>query len=519
MNSLLRTHLAPLVAALSCTAALADDLPKVPGPFEATQDSLTQYECPDWFRDAKFGIWSHWGPQSVPMDGDWYARHMYTENNYRNDYQHHLENYGHPSKHGWKDVLPLWKAEKFDPERLMKLYKAAGARYFVSMAVHHDNFDLWNSKHHKWNTVKVGPKRDIVGDWQKAAKAEGLPFGVSEHLAASFWWWQSNKGADTKGEFAGVPYDGNDPAYEDLYHWKADPADDSNWYTADERFHKIWFDRISDLVDTYKPDLLYSDGGLPFGDFGRTLVSNYYNSSIQEHGKLEAVYNCKQRDNQSNSEFIPGSYVQDMERGLLPGINPLPWQTDTSIGDWFYNLTYKNKDTGTMYRSPEWVIRTLVDIVSKNGNLLLNVIQKPDGSLDPEVETLLADIGAWMKTNGDAIYGTRPWTQFGEGPAIKSMNGGDFKEDFKFTAKDIRFTTKGDKLYAITMGIPDEGTLTIESLGLDRGTIKQVKLLGHEGELEWTQSQFVLDVKIPSDFKAKIAIALEITGSGLIAGK
>jgi alpha-L-fucosidase len=515
----MKTRLTPLLVAVACTAA-AEDLPKVPGPFDSSQDSLTQYECPDWFRDAKFGIWSHWGPQSVPMAGDWYAKHLYTENNHRGDYEHHLKNYGHPSEKGWKDILPLWKAEKFDPESLMKLYKAAGAKYFVSMAVHHDNFDLWDSKTHKWNAVKMGPKRDIVGDWQKAAKAEGLPFGVSEHLAASFWWWQDNKGADTKGEFAGVPYDGNDPAYEDLYHWKADPADDSRWYTSDKRWHQIWFNRISDLVSTYKPDLLYSDGGLPFGETGRTLVSNYYNQNIADNGgKLEAVYNCKQRDNQSNAEFIPGSYTQDMERGLLPGINPLPWQTDTSIGDWFYNKDYKNKDTGTMYRSPEWVIRTLVDIVSKNGNLLLNVIQKPDGSIDPEVETLLADVGTWMKMNGDAIYGTRPWTKFGEGPSIKSMNGGDFKEDFKFTAKDIRFTTKGDKLYAITMGIPTEDKLTIESLGLNRGTIKEVKLLGHPGDLEWTQSQFALDVKIPSNFKGKIALALEVTGSGFIARK
>lgn len=403
----------------------------------------------------------------------------------------------------------------------MKLYKDAGARYFVSMAVHHDNFDLWNSKHHKSNAVKMGPERDIVGDWQKAAKMEGLPFGVSEHLAASFWWWQDNKDADTKGKFIDVPYDGNDPKYEDLYHWKADPSFNSElWYTSDKRFHQIWFKRISGLVETYKPDLLYSDGGLPFREVGRTLVANYYNQNIADKdGKLEPVYNCKQRSNQSNAEFIPSSYVQDMERGLLPGINPLQWQTDTSIGDWFYNTNWKTKDTGTMYRSPEWGIRTLVDIVSKNGNLLLNVIQKPDGSIDPEVETLLADVGAWMKTNGDAIYGTRPWAKFGEGPSINSMNGGDIKEDFKFTAKDIRFTTKGEKLYAITMGIPDDGKLIVESLGLNRGTIKQVKLLGHQGNLEWTQTQFSLEVKFPSDFKGKIAIALEVTGSGLIARK
>ena len=506
------TFFAVLTAAETAPLATAT----ATGPFTSDQDSLLQYECPDWFRDGKFGIWSHWGPQAVPMFGDWYARHIYTEDNKRENYQHHLKHYGHPSEEGWKDIIPLWKAEKFDPERLMKLYKDAGAKYFVSMAVHHDNFDLWNSTHHKWNAVKMGPKRDIVGDWQKAAKNQGLPFGVSEHLCASFWWWQVNKGADTKGPKAGVPYDGNDPAYEDLYHWKADPSDDSRWYTSDKRWHAHWFDRIKDLVDKYQPDLLYSDGGLPFGETGRTLVAHYYNSNIKAHGRLEAVYNCKERGNQSNAEFIPGSYVQDMERGLLPGINLEPWQTDTSIGDWFYNETWKNKDTGTMYRSPEWVIHTLTDIVSKNGNLLLNVIQRPDGSLDPEVEKLLADVGAWMKTNGDAIYGTRPWTKFGEGPAIAKMNGGDFKEDFKFSAKDVRFTTKGKSLYAIALGIPEDGKIAITLLANGRGTVKQVKLLGHAGDVKWTQSAEALEVTLPEGYQGNIALAFEITGSGLI---
>ena len=193
------------VAALAAHAAAAPTVPPTPpiapGPFTFTQESLKGFQCPDWFRDAKFGIWAHWGPQAVPMAGDWYARHMYTDDNKRGQYQHHLDTYGHPSTQGWKDIIPLWKAEKFDPDRLMTLYKAAGARYFVSMGVHHDNFDLWNSKYHKWNAAQMGPKRDIVGDWQKAAKKQGLPFGVSEHLGASFWWWQgSSKSMFTPSE-------------------------------------------------------------------------------------------------------------------------------------------------------------------------------------------------------------------------------------------------------------------------------------------------------------------------------
>ena len=187
------------------------------GPFQPTMESLKQYKCPDWFRNAKFGIWAHWGPQAVPMDGDWYARGIYEQGSGHNKY--HLEHYGHPSKFGYKDIIPLWKAEKWDPDRLMELYKKAGAKYFVSMGSHHDNFFLWNSKLHKWNAVNMGPKRDVVGDWQKAAKKQGLRFGVSEHLGASFWWFQMSHGADKTGPLAGVPYDGADPKYEDLYHF------------------------------------------------------------------------------------------------------------------------------------------------------------------------------------------------------------------------------------------------------------------------------------------------------------
>jgi alpha-L-fucosidase len=504
------------LAMVAAPAGAADGPAIAPGPFTASAESLKAFKCPDWFRDAKFGIWAHWGPQAVPMAGDWYARHLYTEDNKRGQYQHHLENYGHPSVHGWKDVIPLWKAEKFDPDRLMALYKAAGARYFVSMGVHHDNFDLWNSKHHRWNAVQTGPKRDIVGEWQKAAKKQGLPFGVSEHLGASFWWWQVNKGADTKGPKAGVPYDGNDPKFEDLYHWKAAPGDTGPWYADDARWHQTWFKRIKDLVDSYQPDLLYTDGGVPFGAVGRSLVAHFYNADLKRNGRLGVVYTCKDMP-KNKGEFVAGCYVQDMERGVLPGINPLPWQTDTSIGDWFYNKNWKTKDTGKMYRSADWVVRTLVDIVSKNGNLLLNVIQRPDGSLDPEVEQLLADIGAWMKNNGEAIYGTRPWQIYGEG-AIKA-EGGHFKEDFAFSARDIRFTTKGRTLYAIALGWPEDGRIVVRSLarpaGAAGGRVTTVALLGHAGKLPFAQDAAGLVVTLPAAKISNIAVALKIEGDNL----
>jgi len=497
--------LASLAALLTTVSTLS-----AADTFTPEWDSLKTYRCPDWFRDAKFGIWSHWGPQSVPMAGDWYARNMYLEG--QGQYQHHLENYGHPSEHGFKDIIPLWKAEKWDPERLMALYKKAGARYFVSMGVHHDNFDLWNSKHQKWNAVAMGPKRDIVGEWQKAAKNEGLRFGVSEHLAASFTWWQGSHGADKSGPKAGVPYDGADPQFSDLYHWPAEPGD-TKWYTTNEKWHQQWFDRITDLVDTYKPDLLYSDGGLPFGRYGRTLLANFYNTHRDAAGQTEAVYNCKSHnmDGETN-QFVNESCVHDMERGVLNDIQPLPWQTDTSIGDWFYNKNWS-------YRPTSWTIHMLVDIVSKNGNLLLNVVQRPDGSLDPEVEKQLGELAEWFAIHGEAIYGTRPWQVFGEGPV--RAKGGTFQEDFTYSANDIRFTTKGPVLYAIAMGWPEGGKLVVRSLAATddakANVIRSVSLLGSDEKLAWKQTPYGLEVTLPAGKVSPHTAALRIEGDGLKA--
>jgi alpha-L-fucosidase len=250
------------------------DLPIATGQFEPTMESLANYRCPEWFRDAKFGIWAHWGSQAVPMMGDWYARKMYLQGD--RDYEDHLKRFGHPSEHGYKDIIPLWKAEKWNPDRLMQLYKRAGAKYFVSMGSHHDNFFLWNSKLHRWNSVQMGPHRDVVGEWQKAAKKYGLYFGVSEHLSASFTWFQPSHGADKTGPKTGVPYDGADPNNWDLYHFPAEPGD-TGWYSTNPKWQRQWYDEIKELVDDYHPDLLYTDGGVPFGnEVGRSMIAHFY---------------------------------------------------------------------------------------------------------------------------------------------------------------------------------------------------------------------------------------------------
>lgn len=457
--------------------------------FEPTWESLTKFQCPEWFRDAKFGIWSHWGPQAVPMIGDWYAREMYREGT--RQFKHHQATYGHQSKFGFKDIIPMWKAEKWDPEKLMELYKAAGARYFVSMGVHHDNFDLWNSKHHRWNSVAMGPKRDVVGEWQRAAKLNGMKFGVSEHLGASFTWWQASHLSDKGGAF-----DGADPKNRDLYHWSASPGD-TNWYSNDSKWHAEWSRRIGDLVQSYKPDLLYSDGGTPFGQTGRQMIADLYN---QRPG--QTVYLCK---DSGSGEYVEGSCVLDRERGGMAGIHQVPWQTDTSIGDWYYNKDWP-------YRKADWVIHTLVDVVSKNGNMLLNVVQRPDGSLDDEVVQLLTTVGDWMKVHGEAIYGTRPWLTFGEGPT--KVAGGHFKEDFPFGARDIRFTQKGKKtLYATFLGWPKEREVLIRSLAKFRevtGKIQRVAVLGSKDAVSFEHRADGLHVTLPKSATSPIAFTLKI---------
>ncbi|WP_075590842.1 alpha-L-fucosidase [Labilibacter marinus] len=471
--------------------------------FEANMESLRQYECPEWFRDAKFGIWAHWGPQSVPMHGDWYARVMYEQHtrnkNRKTTYAHHVKTYGHPSEFGYKDLIPLWKAEKFNPEELMKLYKKAGAKYFVSMGVHHDNFDLWDSKFNRWNAVDMGPKRDIVGAWSKAAKKHGLKFGVSEHLSAGYGWWQANKGADIDGPKAGVPYDGADPKLWDLYYSKS-TAKHESWVTNNGMFAQLWFARMTDLLENYEPDLLYSDGALPFGTYGEEMLANFYNADIEKNkGQLEAVYLAKPaRHNKGWNVFDGETCVEDRERGGLADISPEPWQTDTSIGDWFYNVNWKNDDTGTMYRSPFWVLSTLIDVVSKNGNMLLNVLQRPDGTVDKEVVELLETLAAWMDANGESIFGSRPWTVYGEGPQERE-GAADWKEDFDYTPKDIRYTQNKENtfLYAATMGMPTED-IVLKEVTKEAGKVSSVTLLGSNQKIKWKQSSKALVIKLPN---------------------
>lgn len=481
--------------------------------FTSDIETFKQYQYPEWFRDAKFGIWSHWGPQAVPRQGDWYARKMY-ESDIRDrktnqptgrssrEYLYHVEHYGHPSEFGYKDIIAMWKAERWNPDELMKLYKKVGAKYFVSMATHHDNFFLWDSKIHRWNSVKMGPEKDVVGLWQKAAKKEGLKFGVSEHLGASYTWFQPSHGADPTGPKAGLPYDGANPEFEDLYHKKT-AADDFAWLTKDPENHKNWLTSITELIDLYQPDLIYSDSELPFGEVGRKMVSHFYNQDLAKNGgKMNAVYTCKH-------SVSNGRWVMDIERGAMDSISTDPWQTDTSIGDWYYR-------TGQKYMTGTEVIQMLVDIVSKNGNLLLNVVQTPEGDLEQDVLDILNVVADWIPDNGEAIYGTRPWKIYGEGPSTKNQEKGVFggvKDVRPYESDDIRFTTKGETLYAFCMKNP-AGDIKIASLGKDSKVcgkqVSSVKMLGNREKLKWNQHSDALIIKKPSKLPGWEVVTLKV---------
>jgi alpha-L-fucosidase len=331
--------------------------------FDSSWKSLEQYRCPEWFRDAKFGIWTCWNPYTVPAAGDWYARNMYIEGS--RQYKYHLEHYGHPSKVGYKDIVEMWKGEKFDPDNLVALFKEAGAKYIVAMAMHHDNFDLWDSKYHEWNSVNHGPHQNIIGKWEAAVRKSGLRWGVTSHLERSWNWFAVNKGADKLGEFAGVPYDGNDPKYAGLYFKKYEGYNENGPHYATNPPQQVivdYFLREKDLLDQHKPDLFYFDGGIPFGETGRKLISYYYNANIKNHkGQLEAVMCIKNFGNSQpyhGDQVRDGIALEDVERGQLPGINALPWQTDDSIGDWFWT-------NGDKYNTPKYTIDQLIDIVSK----------------------------------------------------------------------------------------------------------------------------------------------------------
>lgn len=494
------------------------------GPYKPTWDSLLQYEAPEWYRDAKFGIWAHWSPQCVPEAGDWYARLMYMEGS--KDYKYQLAHYGHPSKFGYKELCSQWTLLNWQPEELIQRYKKAGAKIFIALANHHDGFDTWNSKHQLWNAISMGPHRDVVGTWAALARQNGLRFGVTVHQHRNWWWFQTAHGADKAGPLTGVPYDGRLTESAGKGEWWQG-FDPQRLYSVKHPFNalpdisyvKNFYDRTRDLIDQHDPDLLYFDNALfPLGWAGMNIGAYFYNHNLQTHGsKLEGVANVK-----NVPDKLAKAVVADYERGLTNRIMPYAWQSETCIGQWHYNRALFDKpgEFGG-YAHPRDIVHWLVDAVSKNGTFILNIPGKPDGTIDSKEQAFLDHFTAWMQVNGESIYATRPWKIYGEGPNIVQAGSFQGHSVAKLGPKDIRFTRNktNTSIYAIVLGWPEE-PIVIQALGhsaaTNPGKIEHVQLLGTEQKLDWKQEVNALHVRLPKNYhpQADYAASLKVILAG-----
>lgn len=459
------------------------------GPYQASWESLQKYEVPAWYLDAKFGIFIHWGVYSVPaFDNEWYPRNLYKRDEIA--FQHHLQTYGSQSKFGYKDFIPRFQAEKFDARAWAKLFKKAGAKYVVPVAEHHDGFPMYDCSFTEWSAAKMGPKRDIVGELAKAVREQGLHLGASSHRAEHWWFYDQGMLFDS---------DVKDPRYAGLY----GPAEPEKT-EPNQAYLDNWLARTAEIVDKYQPELIWFDWWIEqpaFAASKQKFAAFYYNRGAE--WKRGVAINYKKE------AFPERAAVLDIERGKLDRLRPLFWQTDTSVS--IKSWGYIENDT---FRSPDSLVDDLVDIVSKNGCLLLNVGPRPDGTIPEEAQKILLAMGQWLSVNGEAIYGTRPWKIFGEGPT--QVLGGSFKDiaGKSFTAQDIRFTTRGDKLYAIALAWPENGRVTVKSLATGTAAprkINSVRLLGSRATLKWIQGADGLTVEFPAEKPCDYAFALEIT--------
>jgi alpha-L-fucosidase len=424
------------------------------GPMQPDWQSLTGYSTPEWYRDAKFGIFIHWGVYSVPAyKGEWYPRHMYERTGENSDrYQHQIATYGPMPKVGYKDLIPLFKAEHFDPQAWATLFREAGALYVVPVAEHHDGFAMYDSKLSDWTAVKMGPHRDVIGELAKAIRAQGMKLGLSSHRAEHDWFYEYGRTFNS---------DVNDPRYAALYgpahpseSAKGEDGQDVDWTFVSDAYINDWLARSSEIVQDYHPDLMYFDWWVGQPRFRNALAefaAFYYNQAATRGQGV--VLNYKLDD------MRPGTGTLNIERGQAADIRAQPWQTETSVSpdSWGYA-------EGDTYKSPDEIVQLLADVVSKNGNLLLNIGPKADGTIPEQARHILLAIGQWLNLNGEAIYGTRPWTHYGEGPTQVAAGTMQDTKTKPYTAEDFRFTTKHGRLYAIEMAWPTTGQALIHSI-------------------------------------------------------
>jgi alpha-L-fucosidase len=466
-----------------------------PDKYQATWESLKTHQEPEWLDDAKFGIYFHWGVYSVPAFGnEWYSRNMYRPGSREN--KHHIEKWGPLEKFGYKDFIPMFKAEKFDPDDWAKLFVDSGAKFAGPVAEHADGFSMWDSKFTNWNAAKMGPKRDVVGELEKAIRKQRLKFITTFHHQWLWAWYPTfDKGIDT-----------GDPKYSGLY---GPLVSEAAWNFKEKvsyppEFCRLWENKIREVIDKYGPDLLWFDsrmGDIP-EEYRMGFLAYYYNKAVDWKKDVAVTY--------KGSDLQIGTGILDLEKGRMAKTTTYKWVNDDVINwnSWSY---VENAD----YKSADRLVDELVDIVSKNGSLLLDIDPRPDGTIPEPTRERLLQIGKWLKINGEAIYGTRPWEIFGEGPT-KVIEGGFGESQIKdFTAADIRFTRKGNTLYAILLDWP-AGSTKIESLKEGRslwfGRIRSVKMLGIKKPLEWKQDANGLTVQIPVEKPCEHAFVLKISG-------
>lgn len=491
-----------LVVACACLTAGCASSSQT--PYQANWASLDAYEIPGWMADAKFGIFIHWGPSCVPgYRTDWYPRWMYEDRVRRHhitgkivsDKPHpaslyHVKTYGDLAEFGYKEFFPLFKAEAFNPDAWVDLFVRSGARYVIPVAEHHDGYAMYDSSVTRWSSVKTGPKRDVLGELRDAVRKRGLIFGASSHYAFNWHYYPQNP-----------RYDTGDPAYADLYAPQHEPQS-----PASDAFLKTWWRRTKEIIDRYEPDILWFDFGLDFPEWAPyhpKLAAYYYN-----HGMKRGVTTVLQSKNLQYASYPKGTHMLDLERSKSDEMLAELWQTDTSVGSnsWFHCR-------GWISKSSNLLIDDLVDIVSKNGCLLLNIGPDAHGRIPEAQARVLLEMGQWLKVNGEAIYGTRPWKVFGEGPTKVVTGHLSEGRNERFTSKDIRFTRKGDTIYAIILQAP-EGKTLIRSLNATRyGELKHIKsvsILGSGQTLDWTMTGQGLQVGSIDQPPFRSAVTLKI---------
>lgn len=463
--------------------------------YQDNWDSIAaNYKCPDWFMDAKFGIFIHWGVYSVPAFGnEWYARNMYIQNS--EEYKHHIETYGKHTDFGYKDFIPLFKAEKFDAHEWVSLFKEAGVKYVVPVAEHHDGFAMYDSSLNPWNSVKMGPKKDIIGLLKKETEKAGLIFGLSSHRLENAWFYNGGMLFESDVQDSTLS----------LYGFRLPERDKYN--------EQVGLDLLAhtrELIDKYQPQLIWFDwtvGNEVIRPYFNKFMAYYYNNAL-DWGK-GVVVNTKEG-------YPTNVQVGDVERGKLDQIRKYPWQTDTSVGkkSWAYIEGEENK-------TPQQLVHDLVDIVSKNGNLLLNIGPRADGTITEEQKEVLLSIGEWLKVNGKAIYGSRPWVKSGEGDAKSTSGSFSDNTETKYTARDIRFTTKGNVLYAIVLDWSDKEILirSLDKKGIGDSKIQGISLLGSDEEVNWKQTESGLRLSFPAEKPCNFAYTFEIVFDKMAGGQ